>query len=300
MEQKYRFDLSVFQVPHDRKISLKDYDPGYTGQLKGKKQSKKALSEDISDLARAQELLWASSQYSLLIIFQAMDAAGKDGTIKHVMTGINPQGTDVYSFKAPTEEQRLHHFMWRPNQFLPRRGRIAIFNRSYYEEVLVVRVHPEILKSQWMPREQKDMSLDEVWLSRFEDINEFELRWKKNGIEVIKFFLNLSYEEQRKRFYDRLINTEKNWKFSGSDFKERAYWNEYQHAFEEMLNHTSTEHTPWYVVPADNKWYMRAVVADVITSRIDQLDLEYPEVSKEKLKDLEEIKKKLIKEGPVT
>jgi PPK2 family polyphosphate:nucleotide phosphotransferase len=300
MEQKYRFDLSVFRVPHDRKISLKDYDPGYTGQLKGKKQSKKALSEDIADLARAQELLWASAQYSLLIIFQAMDAAGKDGTIKHVMTGINPQGTDVYSFKAPTEEQRLHHFMWRPNQFLPRRGRIAIFNRSYYEEVLVVRVHPDILKSQWLPTEQKNMDLEQIWLSRFEDINEFELRWKKNGIEVIKFFLNLSYDEQRKRFYDRLENADKNWKFSGSDYKERAYWDDYQHAFEEMLNHTSSEHTPWYVVPADNKWYMRAVVADVITSRIDQLDLEYPEVSKDKLKELEEIKKKLVKEGPVT
>ena len=300
MEQKYRFDLSVFRVPHDRKISLKDYDPGYTGQLKGKKQSKKALSEDIADLARAQELLWASAQYSLLIIFQAMDAAGKDGTIKHVMTGINPQGTDVYSFKAPTEEQRLHHFMWRPNQFLPRRGRIAIFNRSYYEEVLVVRVHPDILKSQWLPTEQKNMDLEQIWLSRFEDINEFELRWKKNGIEVIKFFLNLSYDEQRKRFYDRLENADKNWKFSGSDYKERAYWDDYQHAFEEMLNHTSSEHAPWYVVPADNKWYMRAVVADVITSRIDQLDLEYPEVSKDKLKELEEIKKKLVKEGPVT
>jgi PPK2 family polyphosphate:nucleotide phosphotransferase len=252
--------------------------------------------EDIEDLSIAQELLWASSQNSLLIIFQAMDAAGKDGTIKHVMTGVNPQGTDVYSFKAPTDEERLHHFLWRPTRFMPSRGRIAIFNRSYYEEVLVVRVHPEFLDAQWMPRELKGQGLDAVWQSRFEDINDFELRAKKSGIEVIKFFLNVSNAEQRRRFLDRLENSHKNWKFSGSDYKERSYWNDYQHAFEEMLNHTSTEYAPWYVIPADNKWYMRAVVADVITSRIDQLDLSFPEVSPEKMKGLDSIKEKLLLE----
>lgn len=294
MEQKHRFDLSPFLVPDDRKISLKDYDPGYVGQLKGKKHSKKTLEEDISDLAKAQELLWASSQYSLLIIFQAMDAAGKDGTIKHVMTGVNPQGTDVFSFKAPSEEERLHHFMWRPSKYIPRRGRIAIFNRSYYEEVLVVRVHPKFLDAEWLPMDRKDKDLDTIMESRYQDINDYELRWHKSGIEIIKFFLNISYEEQGRRFLERLENSEKHWKFSGSDFKERSYWNDYQHAFEEMLNNTSTPYAPWYIIPADNKWYMRAVVADVITSRIDQLDLAFPEVSDEKRKELQEIKEKLM------
>jgi len=298
MTQKHRFDLTPFIVPSDKKIRIEDFDPGYSDQLEDKKHSKKVLLEDIVDLSSAQELLWASTQYSVLIIFQAMDAAGKDGTIKHVMTGVNPQGTDVFSFKAPTEEERLHHFMWRPNGFLPRRGRIAIFNRSYYEEVLVVRVHPEFLDSQWMPTHLRESSLDVIWESRFHDIREIEKRWTKNGIVIIKFFLNLSYEEQRTRFYDRLDREEKHWKFSVSDFKERTFWDDYQNAFEDMLNNTSTDWAPWYVIPADNKWFMRAVVADIITSRIDQLDLSYPHVSEEKLSRLKEVKMKLMKEGP--
>ena len=297
MAQNHRFDLKPFIVPGGSKVSLADYDPGYTGQLKGAKHGMETLEEDISDLADAQELLWSSKQQSLLIIFQAMDAAGKDGTIKHVMSGINPQGCDVFSFKAPTEEERLHHFLWRPERFLPQRGKITIFNRSYYEEVLVVRIHPEFLTGEWVSEELKGAPLWKVWESRYYDINEFEKRISKNGITVIKFFLHLSKEEQRNRFLRRLSRPEKMWKFSMSDFKERAYWDEYQKAFEDMLSATSTEWAPWYVVPADNKWFMRSVVADVITSRIEKMNLKYPEVPREKLAELENLRTKLENEG---
>ena len=293
---KHRFDFSPFIVPPGKEISLKDYDPDYTGQLEGKKHSKETLAEDIKDLANAQEKLWASSDYSVLIIFQAMDAAGKDGTIKHVMTGINPQGCNVYSFKAPTEEERNHHFMWRPARFMPRRGMIAIFNRSYYEEVLVVRVHPEILEGQWRPLRERRMEPQTLWHSRYHDIVHAEERWNKNGIEVIKFFLNVSNEEQRTRFLARLDDPNKQWKFSPSDFRERPYWDDYQKAYEEMLTATSTVAAPWYVIPANNKWYMRAVVADVITSRIERLNLKFPEVSEEKKAELKRVRKDLEEE----
>ncbi|MDH5608523.1 MAG: polyphosphate kinase 2 family protein [Cyclobacteriaceae bacterium] len=293
MTQSHRFDLSQFIVKPGKYTPLASFDPGYTGQLKGKKHSKTTLKEDIDDLAAAQELLWASKQFSLLIIFQAMDAAGKDGTIKHVMSGINPQGCDVFSFKAPTEEERLHHFLWRPEKYLPPRGKIAIFNRSYYEEVLVVRVHPQFLATEWLPIDRRQAPLEQVWQSRYEEINEFEKRITKNGITVIKFFLNVSKEEQLKRFISRLENTDKNWKFSASDFEERKYWNQYQEAYELMVNATSTAHAPWYIVPADNKWYLRAVVADVITARIAEMDLKFPEVSAEKIKKLTNIREQL-------
>ncbi len=296
MEQQHRFDLSKFIVPHDRFTPLSLFDPGYTGQIKGKKQSKETLKEDIEDLARAQELIWASKEYSVLIVFQALDAAGKDGTIKHVMSGINPQGCDVFSFKAPTEEERLHHFLWRPQKYLPPKGKISIFNRSYYEEVLVVRVHPELLNHEWLPKDMRDAALEDVWKSRFDEINEFEERITKNGTLVIKFFLNVSKEEQLKRFLDRLNIEGKQWKFSASDYSERQYWDEYRFAYEEMLNATSTEHSPWYVIPADNKWYLRAVVADVITSRVEELDLKFPEVTEEKRKKLMDIKAQLEQE----
>lgn len=294
--QKHRFELSPFIVPHNKKIKLTDYDPGYTGQLDGKAHSKETLAEDITDLAVSQELLWASAQYSMLIIFQALDAAGKDGTIKHVMTGINPQGCNVYSFKAPTEEERLHHFLWRPHRYLPTRGRIAIFNRSYYEEVLVVRVHPELLENEWIPMDLREKDLNELWEARYEEINQTEKRWLNHGIIVIKFFLNVSKNEQKARFLKRLKNPEKQWKFSVNDFKERAYWDQYQEAYEDMLNATSTKWAPWYVIPANNKWYMRAVVADIITRRISMLDLTYPQVSSEKLENLNQVKEKLLNE----
>ena len=254
------------------------------------------MQEDIKDLANSQELLWASKQNSLLLVFQAMDAAGKDGTIKHVMSGINPQGCDVFSFKQPTEEERLHHFLWRPQQYLPPRGKIAIFNRSYYEEVLVVKVHPEILTKKWIPARYRNEPLDNLWQSRYNEINEFEQRVTKNGVSVIKFFLHLSKDEQKRRFLKRLNSPERQWKFSVSDLNERNYWDEYQTAFEEMLSNTSTEHAPWYVIPADNKWFMRALVADIITNRIEKLDLRFPTVSKEQKERLLEIKTQIENE----
>lgn len=273
-------------------IRLEDYSPSVVNGLNHKKEAKAALLEDIDRLVEAQELLWASSQYSVLIIFQAMDAAGKDGTIKHVMSGINPQGCDVYSFKAPSEEEKKHHFLWRPQRFLPQKGRIAIFNRSYYEEVLVVRVHPSFLDSQWMPERLRGKELKEVWKTRYQEINEFEKRISLNDTCVIKFFLNISREEQKKRFLDRLENDRKNWKFSAADLRERAHWDDYQSAYEDMLNATSTEWAPWYVIPADKKWYMRAVVADVISSRIRKLKLRFPDVSEAQKADI----KRAIKE----
>lgn len=291
MKQKHRFNLTPFEVKPNQIVNLKDYNPGYTEQIEGKKHSKETLREDIEDLARAQELLWASKENSLLIIFQAMDAAGKDGTIKHVMSGINPQGCDVFSFKAPTEEERLHHFLWRPQQYLPPRGKIAIFNRSYYEEVLVVKVHPEMLTKEWIPHHLKNAQLDELWQSRYREINEFEHRVTRNGVSVIKFFLHLSKNEQKKRFLKRLNSPERQWKFSLSDLNERQYWDDYQKAFEDMLSTTSTYEAPWYVIPADNKWFMRALVADIISSRIEKMKLKPPKVSKEMAKAVEKIKK---------
>ncbi|MEQ9301142.1 MAG: polyphosphate kinase 2 family protein [Cyclobacteriaceae bacterium] len=296
MAQSHRFDLSPFTVPIGNYTPLSSFDPNYVEQIDGKKHSKKTLQEDIGDLSEAQELLWASKKNSILIVFQAMDAAGKDGTIKHVMTGINPQGCDVYSFKAPTEEERLHHFLWRPHRYLPPRGKIAIFNRSYYEEVLVVRVHPEILNHEWLPVDHREAPLDEIWKSRYEEINDFEKRISNNGISVIKFFLNVSKEEQRNRFLRRLNLPGKQWKFSVSDYKERQHWDDYQNAYEQMLNATSTASAPWYVVPANNKWFMRAVVADVITNRIEKLNLQFPEVTQETVDRLDEVRSRLMAE----
>jgi PPK2 family polyphosphate:nucleotide phosphotransferase len=278
MGQSHRFDTSKFIVKPGKQTPLSHFDPGYTGQIESKGRGKETLREDIQDLAEKQELLWATKQHSLLIIFQAMDAAGKDGTIKHVMSGINPQGCSVFAFKAPSEEERLHHFLWRPEKFLPPRGMITIFNRSYYEEVLVVRVHPELLTKSWLPVSVRHAPLDQVWKSRFEEINAFEKRLTDNGISVIKFFLNVSKKEQLKRFLARLENPEKRWKFSPSDFEERKYWNDYQRVYEEAMNATSTDYAPWYVIPADNKWYTRAVVADIIEARIEALDLQFPSI----------------------
>jgi PPK2 family polyphosphate:nucleotide phosphotransferase len=296
MAQSHRFNLSRFIVPVGKYTSLSSYDPGYIGQLDGEKQSKKTLREDIKDLADAQELIWATKQRSVLIIFQAMDAAGKDGTIKHVMSGINPQGCNVFSFKAPTEEERLHHFLWRPQKYLPSRGMITIFNRSYYEEVLVVRVHPELLQKSWLPIDLENAPLKKVWQSRYEEINKFEEHMTKNGIIVIKFFLHLSKEEQLRRFISRLETSEKQWKFTMSDFEERKYWDEYQEVFEKALNATSTDVAPWYVVPADNKWYMRALVADVISFRIAELNLSLPKINKTTKAQLEKFAVQFNKE----
>jgi PPK2 family polyphosphate:nucleotide phosphotransferase len=276
------FDMLI--VPPGKKIKLaKDYDPSATGGLIEKKEAKDKLAEGIARMAEYQNRLYAQSTYSLLIIFQAMDAAGKDSTIKHVMSGLNPQGTQVYSFKAPSAEELDHTYLWRSFKALPERGNIGIFNRSYYEEVLVVRVHPEILARQQLPPKLKDKK---IWQRRFREINNFERYLVDNGTIVLKFFLNLSKEEQKKRFLKRIDLREKNWKFSMADAREREYWNQYQKAYEDMLNNTSTEYAPWYVVPADNKWFMRIAVAGVIYQTLKDLKVAYPRVTSEHRQEL--------------
>ena len=296
MSGKHRFDHSHYRVGPGKKVRLKHFDTSDTGPLKDKAEAREALKEDIVHLSAAQELLWASKEYSLIVIFQALDAAGKDGTIKHVMSGVNPQGVDVHSFKAPNDEERLHHFLWRPQTHAPERGRIAIFNRSYYEEVLVVRVHPEFLDTQWLPNRKRKMGLDEIWKSRYEDINSYEKVSTHNNVLFLKFFLHVSKKEQKKRFMERLDNPDKNWKFSAADIAERNHWEDYVEAYEEMLSETSTEWAPWYVIPADKKWFSRACVADIIATRIQDLDLSYPTVSDNDQKALHEAKIRLMLE----
>ncbi len=297
MADSHSLDHKPFLVPPGKKIRLKDYDPAYDTGISDKGEAKDALSEDVSELAKMQDVFWASKQYAMIIILQALDAAGKDSTIEHVMSGVNPQGVSVHAFKAPTEEERLHHFLWRPTRVLPPAGMISIFNRSYYEEVLVVRVHPEFLDSQRLAAGTRKKGLDHVWQSRYEDINAFEKTLVRENTLVLKFFLNVSRKEQRKRFLDRLNDPSKNWKFSVGDLQERAHWDEYQTAYENMLNATSTEAAPWYVIPADKKWFARACVADIITSRLRELDLDYPKVPDKERAALEEAKRQLEAEG---
>jgi PPK2 family polyphosphate:nucleotide phosphotransferase len=279
MATAHRLDHKHFLVPPGKKIKLKDFDPAYTAGFKDKDEAQAALLEDVSGLAAAQDVLWASREYAIIVIFQALDAAGKDGTIKHVMSGVNPQGVSVQSFKTPSDEERLHHFLWRPMRALPARGMISIFNRSYYEEVLVVRVHPEFLQSQWLPPELRNKDLSEVWRRRYKEINSFEEALTGDYIRILKFFLNVSKQEQKERFLKRLDDPEKNWKFSANDVRERQFWDDYQQAYEHMLSATSTEAAPWYIIPADKKWFTRACVADIITSHIQKLDLKYPTIS---------------------
>ena len=296
MPKNHHLDHAPFLVPPGKKIKLKDYDPGFTAGFKNKDEARQALLEDVSGLSAGQDVLWAAKQHALVIVFQALDAAGKDGTIKHVMSGVNPQGVYVRSFKAPTADELLHHYLWRPTRALPARGEIAIFNRSYYEEVLVVRVHPAYLDAQWLPPElRKDHK--QLWKTRYDEINEFERILTWNNTHVLKFFLHVSNEEQRKRFLERLDNPEKNWKFSLDDLRERESWNDYQQAYEDMLCATSTDVSPWYVIPADKKWFTRACVADVITSRIEKLDLKYPSVPESEKAGLAEAKQQLEAEG---
>jgi PPK2 family polyphosphate:nucleotide phosphotransferase len=286
-------DHKPFVVPPGKKIDLAEYDPAFTAGFKDKAAAKAALLEDVSELAQMQDIFWASKQYALIIIFQALDAAGKDSTIKHVMSGVNPQGVDVYSFKAPTEEERLHHFLWRPMRVLPAAGTIAIFNRSYYEEVLVVRVHPEFLDGQLLAREPRKKGLGHLWQSRYDNINSFENALAKENTRVLKFFLHVSREEQRARFLERLENPEKNWKFSVADVRERAHWDDYQQAYQDMLGATSTEAAPWYIIPADKKWFMRACVADIISAQLRELHLEYPHVGEREAAALADAKRQL-------
>ena len=274
-----------FRVTNGQKFRLADYDPGDTLEFdqEDKPRAKAALAEGVQLLAALQDKLYAQDQWSVLLIFQAMDAAGKDGAIKHVMSGVNPQGCEVHSFKAPTSEELDHDYLWRCSKRVPERGRIGIFNRSYYEETLVARVHPEILQKQKIPR---SLITKNIWKERFEDIRAFERYLSRNGVLVRKFFLNVSKEEQKKRFLDRLDTPEKNWKFSASDVSERGYWNDYQRAYEDTIRHTATKESPWYVVPADNKWFTRVVVAAAVIDALDSLKLAYPEVSAAQRKEL--------------
>jgi len=282
-----------FRVQPGEKFKLEDRDPADTAGFKDKKEAKQRLAEGIQKLRELQERLYADDRHALLLIFQAMDAAGKDSTIEHVMSGVNPQGCQVYSFKQPSSEELDHDFLWRTNRCLPERGRIGVFNRSYYEEVLVVRVHPGILAAQKLPTEVVDK---DIWNRRFKDINAFERYLAHNGTVVVKFFLHVSKEEQRRRFLARLDEPQKNWKFSLSDVREREHWDDYMAAYEDMLEHTSTEHGPWYVIPADHKWFMRMAVADVIVSTLEKLKLEYPIVGEEKRRELEAARKVLEQE----
>jgi PPK2 family polyphosphate:nucleotide phosphotransferase len=287
--------LDWCRVEPGEQVKLKDYDPAWAGDKRIPKAQRKLraeelLSQDVSELAKAQETLYASDTWSILLIFQAMDAAGKDGTIKHVMSGVNPQGCQVTSFKHPSVEELDHTFFWRCIKALPERGRIGIFNRSYYEEVLVVKVHPELVAAQRIPGAKVNKAF---WEARYEDINHFEQHLVRNGTLILKFFLNVSRQEQRERFLDRLKQPEKHWKFSAGDMAERAYWDDYMAAYEDCLTHTSTPWAPWHIIPADHKWVTRAIVAKTITTAIEKLDLKYPEVTAEQRKKIEECRRKL-------
>jgi PPK2 family polyphosphate:nucleotide phosphotransferase len=272
-----------FRVTDGPNFRLKDFDPAGTLGLKSKEQAQETLEHGIARLCDLQEKLFAQDRWAILVVLQAMDAAGKDSTIKHVMSGLNPQGCSVSSFKEPSTEELNHDFLWRATHALPERGRIGIFNRSYYEEVLVVRVHAEILSRERLPA---DLVSGKIWQERFEDIKAFERYLGRNGIVVLKFFLNVSKKEQKRRFLERLDQPEKNWKFSASDVLERQHWDEYMSAYEEMIRNTSTKRAPWYVVPADHKWFTRVVVAEALVHALNKLDLSFPQVDEEKRKDL--------------
>jgi len=291
--KKARSFAKPFRVTDGKDFRLKDIDPGDTLDLgsEDKPRAKEALVMGVEALAELQDMLYAQDSWAVLLIFQAMDAAGKDGTIKHVMSGINPQGCQVTSFKSPSSEDLDHDYLWRCVKNLPPRGHIGIFNRSYYEETLVVRVHPEYLERQKIPPE---LVTKDIWNERFKDIRGFERYLTRNGVVIRKFFLHVSKKEQKKRFLARLDNPEKNWKFSASDLKERAFWDDYQEAYEDMIRHTATEDAPWYVVPADNKWFTRVVVAAAVVSTLGSLDLAYPKVSPEKLKELAAARRALL------
>ena len=281
-----------YRIDHGKNFRLKAFDPTATTHIHSKEQSQKLLTQSIAEMAELQDKLYAQDRWGVLLIFQAMDAAGKDGAIKHVMSGVNPQGCQVYSFKTPSSEDLNHDFMWRTSKCLPERGHIGIFNRSYYEEVLVVRVHPQLVQNERLPDPVLGKSL---WQDRFDDIRSFERYLSNNGIVVRKFFLNISKKEQKRRFLERLDTPAKNWKFSAADIAERRCWDDYMKAYEEMIAATSTQHSPWYVVPADNKWYTRIVVAAAIVDTLKNLKLAYPKVDPEKRKQLDTAKRELLR-----
>ncbi len=282
-------------ITDGKKFKLKNIDPSDIGDLEAEDQprSKEVLQQGIHLLAQLQDMLYAQDRWAVLLIFQAMDAAGKDGAIKHVMSGLNPQGCQVFSFKAPSSEDLDHDYLWRCMKTLPERGRIGIFNRSYYEEVLVVRVHPELLKKQKLPPE---LISGDIWKDRYKDIRSFERYLSRNGVAIRKFFLHVSREEQKKRFLSRIEEPEKNWKLSVADAQERGYWNNYMEAYENLIRYTATEYAPWYVVPANNKWFTRIVVAAAVIDLLASLKLHYPRVDEAKLKELQSVKRALLSE----
>jgi PPK2 family polyphosphate:nucleotide phosphotransferase len=284
-----------YRVTDGRRFRLEDIDPRDTGALKAedKPRAVAALHQGVEAMAALQDMLYAQDRWSVLLIFQAMDAAGKDGVIKHVMSGLNPQGCQVASFKAPSTEDLDHDYLWRCQKHLPERGRIGIFNRSYYEEVLVVRVHPEILAKQKLPARLVD---EKIWKRRYEDIASFERYLGRNGTIVRKFFLHVSHKEQKRRFLERLDTPAKNWKFSANDAKERAFWKDYMAAYEDLIRRTATEGAPWYVVPADNKWFTRIVVAAAVIDALASLDLRYPEVGQAQKRELAAARRLLMAE----
>ena len=284
----------AYRVDNGKKFRLKDFEPDDTSGVKSRKQAEKVLPLGIERMADLQDKLYAQDRWAILLIFQAMDAAGKDGAIKHVMSGVNPQGCQVYSFKQPSAEEIDHDFLWRTNKCIPERGRIGIFNRSYYEEVLVVRVHKEMLEREKMP---PSLVTKNIWNERFADINAYEQYLSRNGVVIRKFFLNLSRDEQKRRFLKRLDEPDKNWKLSSADVAERERWPEYMTAYEDMIQHTATPHAPWYVVPADNKWYTRLVVAAAIVHAMEDLNLHYPTVDADKRKELKAARAALEHEG---
>ncbi|HJX96747.1 MAG TPA: polyphosphate kinase 2 family protein [Candidatus Acidoferrum sp.] len=283
----------AYRVSKGERFRLKDYDTSNTGEVKNKEQSEKIIENRAGLLSSLQEKLYAQDRWALLLVLQGMDAAGKDGVIKHVMSGVNPQGCNVHAFKGPSIEELNHDYLWRAHRCVPERGMIGIFNRSYYEEVLVVRVHPTLLQAEKLPDPLITKHISE---QRYEDINAFEHYLTHNGVVIRKFFLHISKKEQKKRFLERLEDSKKNWKFSMADAKERGFWNDYQEAYEETIQNTAAKHSPWYIVPADNKWYTQLIVASAIITTLEELDLSFPDVDKEKKEELERVRESLLHE----
>ncbi len=295
-DNNFRKDPNLLVKPGS-KVKLKDFDTRYTADFKDKEDAAEMLARDVARLAELQDMLYAMNTYSLLVVIQAMDAAGKDGTIKHVMTGVNPQGCNVTSFKQPSVEELEHDFLWRINKAMPKRGMISIFNRSHYEEVLVTRVHPEYILGQNIPGVDSVDKVDKkFWKKRFDIINDFERQASEAGTVIIKFFLHVSKEEQKKRFLSRIEEPEKNWKFSSGDVKERQNWDKYMEAYEEAIENTSTDYAPWYVIPADRKWFMRAAVGDIIVGTLEKLELGYPKITEKEKQELQGAKSLLLNE----
>jgi PPK2 family polyphosphate:nucleotide phosphotransferase len=280
-----------FCITKGQKFRLKDWDPAATTGVKNKQHAQNILDAREGVLNRLQEKLYAQDRWAALVVLQGLDAAGKDGVIKHVMSGVNPQGCEVHAFKAPTNEELDHDYLWRTHKYIPERGKIGIFNRSYYEEALIVRIHPTLLKAERLP---EPLITKQIWDQRYEDINAFEEYLTRNGVLIRKFFLHVSKEEQKKRFLERLEDPKKNWKFSMADVNERGFWKDYQEAYQEMIQNTATKHAPWFVVPADNKWFTRLIVASAIIQALDELHLSFPQVDKAKKKELEAVRASLL------